>query len=31
MSEEDTTTIIALIGGLAMLCAAFYGYFTITI
>lgn len=31
MSEEDAATIIALIGGLAMLCAAFYGYFTITI
>lgn len=28
MSEEDAATIIVLIGGFAMLCAAFYGYFT---
>lgn len=31
MSEENAATVIALIGGFAMLCAVFYGYFTITI
>ena len=31
MDWEDVATVIALIGGLAMLCVAFYGYFTITI
>lgn len=29
--EENTATVIALIGGFAMLCVAFYGCFTITI
>lgn len=31
MTEEDAAIVIALIGGFAMLCVAFYGYFTITI
>lgn len=29
--EENTATVIVLIGAFAMLCVAFYGYFTITI